>query len=134
MEFNITTEKLPDTTELLELFSQTKWANNRSVEDVRALLKNTNTYVVIRDEEKLIGFGRAITDGIYRALLDDIVIDKNYRNKGLGGQIIDKLMDRLKNIEEVFLNTGEHLEKFYQKFGFKKATCLTMTVKIKCNT
>ena len=45
--------------------------------------------MTIRSNAKLIGFGRAITEGVYRALIDDIIIDAAYRKKGLGRVIIE---------------------------------------------
>ena len=124
--YTLTSDIPPKAEELMELFHQTTWANNRTFEGIEALLKNTNTCIVIRDNNTLIGFGRALTDGIYRALIDDIIIDKNYQRKGLGGEIVHCLLDKLLEVEEIFLNCGEHLEDYYNKYGFERADCLTM--------
>ena len=124
--YTLTSDIPPKAEELMELFHQTTWANNRTIEGIEALLKNTNTCIVIRDNNTLIGFGRALTDGIYRALIDDIIIDKNYQRKGLGGEIVHCLLDKLLEVEEIFLNCGEHLEDYYNKYGFERADCLTM--------
>jgi predicted GNAT family N-acyltransferase len=126
MEYKFSTEVLPETSELLELFRQTNWAAKRSVEDVNLMLKKTKIFVTIRDKDKLIGFGRAITDEVYRALLDDIVIDVNYRKSGLGSLVVKKLMDQLGAVEEVFLHAGDYLEEFYKKSGFKRTKTITM--------
>jgi predicted GNAT family N-acyltransferase len=126
MSYTLTSDIPPKSEELMELFHQTTWANNRTIEGIEALLKNTNTCIVIRDHNKLIGFGRALTDGIYRALIDDIIIDKNHQRKGLGGEIVHSLLDKLLEVEEIFLNCGEHLEDYYNKYGFERADCLTL--------
>jgi predicted GNAT family N-acyltransferase len=126
MSYTLTSDIPPKSEELMELFHQTTWANNRTIEGIEALLKNTNTCIVIRDHNKLIGFGRALTNGIYRALIDDIIIDKNHQRKGLGGEIVHSLLDKLLEVEEIFLNCGEHLEDYYNKYGFERADCLTL--------
>lgn len=128
MKYLIDINTKPKATELLSLFSQTTWANYRPIEGIEALLTKTDVCITIRDKDKLIGFGRAITDGIYRALIDDIIIDEKYREQGLGGLIIKNLKDQLKEVEEIFLNTDEHLEDFYKKYGFEKMKCSTMTL------
>ena len=122
----ISTDMLPDSSELLNLFRQTSWANNRIETDVKFLLENTKTFVVVKSNKEMIGFGRAISDGIYRAMIDDVVVHQNYRNKGVGALIIKTLMQQLDTAEQVFLNTKPELEGFYNSLGFSKSTCLTM--------
>lgn len=126
MEYHITSENPPKASELMKLFVQTNWAKRRSIEGVRSMLAKTEVFIAIHDEEKLIAYGRAITDGIYRALIDDIVVDKDYQKRGLGGKIVSGLLEKLKETEDVFLNTGEHLEGFYKNYGFERADCLTI--------
>ncbi|WP_299246236.1 GNAT family N-acetyltransferase [uncultured Aquimarina sp.] len=105
-------------------------AKNRSLEGVEKLLQKTEVFVVVRDTdtEQLIGFGRALSDGVYRALLDDIVIEASYRKRGLGKRIVQELLDQLQDVEQVFLNTKPELEVFYNEFGFTKTKALTMSL------
>ncbi len=125
-KYTIITEQLPEASELLKLFSQTSWAKGRSIEGITLLLNNTKEYIVIRDGSQLIGFGRALTDGIYRAMLDDIVVDMNYRKQGLGEIIVKNLLDQIDGVEQVFLNTKPELEGFYENYGFLRSKALTM--------
>ena len=124
--YSISSENPPKASELLKLFNQTSWAKKRSIDGIQTLLENTQIFVTIRKDSILIGYGRAISDGIYRALIDDIVIDENYRKKELGKNVLNNLLEKLQGVDEIFLNTGEHLEMFYEKFGFERAKCLTM--------
>lgn len=124
----ITTEQHPEASELLNLFLQTSWAKDRSIKGIELLLRNTKTYVVIKDNSKLIGFGRALSDGIYRAMLDDIIVDENYRKHGLGKIIVKNLIDQLDGVEQVFLNTKPDLESYYETYGFSRSKALTMSL------
>ncbi|MEW7289251.1 GNAT family N-acetyltransferase [Aquimarina sp. 2304DJ70-9] len=126
MKYTVITKQLPNALELQRLFRQTSWANARSIEEIELLLQNTTTYVVIRDNDQLIGFGRAISDGVYRAMLDDIVVDEDYRKKGVGKFIVKKLLDVLDGVEQVFLNTKPDLESYYEALGFSKTKGVTM--------
>lgn len=127
--YSISSEKRPKSSELQKLFNQTSLAKKRTLVGIQTLLENTRIFVTIRKNNILIGYGRAISDGIYRALIDDIVIDENYQNKGLGKNILNILLEKLNGVDEIFLNTGEHLEVYYEKFGFEQAKCLTMKLK-----
>jgi len=130
MQYTINNKNLPEVGELKGLFKQTSWAKNRSLEGVEKLLQKTEVFVVFRDTdtEQLIGFGRALSDGVYRALLDDIVIEASYRKRGLGKRIVQELLDQLQDVEQVFLNTKHELEDFYNELGFTKTNALTMSL------
>ena len=126
MEFEINTTELPSEKELKNLFSQTTWASKRENPDIKKMLENLTVFVTIRENSELIGFGRAISDGIYRALVDDIIVGIDNQKKGLGKIIVEKLLDQLTGIDEIFLNTKPYLEEFYKKFGFNKVNTITM--------
>jgi len=121
-----TDSKWPDSDALVMLFKQTSWAQNRTSSDVSLLKNNSDIVISIYDNTKLIGFGRIITDGKYRGLLDDIIVDEQYRSKGVGRHIIELLLENAQNVEEVFLNTGKDHQVFYEKMGFKPFLGLTM--------
>ena len=126
-ETNIT--ELPSEKELKALFSQTTWASERKNRDIRKMLENLTVFVTVRENLKLIGFGRAISDGVYRALLDDIIVDNSYQKRGLGKVIVENLLKQLVGIDEIFLNTKPELGEFYKKFGFAKVRAITMKLK-----
>ncbi|MFC4720723.1 GNAT family N-acetyltransferase [Geojedonia litorea] len=126
MEFETNTTDLPSEKELKKLFSQTTWASKRKNTDIKKMLENLTVFVTIRENSELIGFGRAISDGIYRALVDDIIVSSDNQKRGLGKIIVEKLLEQLAGIDEIFLNTKPELEEFYKKFGFNKVNTITM--------
>ena len=125
-QYTISTDALPSISELLGLFAQAGWARKRNHGDIDRLLQNTDVFVVVRHGGSLVGFGRALSDGVFRALVDDIIVDQAHRSQGIGQIIVRTLMKQLSAVEEVFLNTGHHLESFYSKCGFKEFDGLTM--------
>ena len=68
------------------------------------------------------GFGRATSDGIYRAVLWDIVVAGDLQGIGLGRQVVDALLaaPALKNVEKIYLMTTNSSD-FYLQLGFKKS-------------
>lgn len=121
--------KNPGVDELMNLFSQTTWAKDRNKERIIQMLESDDLTICLRDSKKLIGYGRIISDGCFRALLDDIIVDTSYRGKGFGTIIMNELLKLAINIDEIFLNTNHTLFNYYSKYGFEKFTGLTMIKK-----
>ena len=71
----------------------------------------------------MIGFGRATSDGAYRAVLWDIIINKEMQGDGLGRKVVDTLLKspKIKNAEKIYLMTTNHID-FYKTIGFQKIT------------
>lgn len=126
--YTTSTHVLPSVSELARLFAQAHWAKQRSHDEIARLLENTKTFVVVREGASVVGFGRALTDGVFRALLDDIIVDQTHRGQGLGHVIVDTLMEQVATVEEVLLHTDHHLERFYGKHGFKEYAGLAMKI------
>ena len=103
------------------MIQNTFWANNRTREDIRKMLRASPVIVSVWDGKNIIGFGRATTDQIYRAVLWDIVVDKNYQKRGIGKAIIDNILidPLLSKVEKIYLMTTD-FEAFYSKMGFIK--------------
>ena len=126
MTYDLSTKVKPSAIELADLFSQTTWAAKRTAESIDKMLNSLDTFVCIRYNKRLIAFGKAITDGVYRALIDDVIVDKAYQKKGLGKLVMVKLLDQLTEVDQLFLNTKPELEDFYKQFGFLEAGSFTM--------
>ena len=125
-KFTIEIDRLPNVQELKALFLQTTWAKDRNEKGIGVLIENLTVYVSIRDGNELIGFGRATTDRIYRALIDDVIVDEHYRKAGIGKMIMSSLLEQLNTVEEIFLNTREGLKTYYEQFGFEKDKIVNM--------
>ena len=54
------------------------WAKNRTMNDLKKCLANSDVVVSLWVDKEIVGFGRALTDGIYRGVLWDIVIAVSY--------------------------------------------------------
>jgi len=96
------------------------WANNRSEKNLRTMLSNSSEVVSLWKENKLIGFGRATSDHVFRAVLWDIVIKSEYKGHGLGKMVVNSLLERnsIKNVQKVYLMSTNN-SGFYEQFGFK---------------
>ena len=99
----------------------TFWAKNREINDLKKCLANSDVVVSIWYFNEIVGFGRALSDGIYRGVLWDIVIDQNHQGKGYGRKIVKSLLDskKIKNTKKIYLMTTNK-KAFYSQVDFKE--------------
>jgi len=79
----------------------------------------SQTTVFVYDADKLIGFGRAISDGAYQAAVYDCAVVETYQGRGIGSLILERILARLPNCN-VILYASPGKEGFYQKHGFRR--------------
>ena len=99
------------------------WAKNRTINDLKKCLANSDVIVSIWVENEIVGFGRALTDGIYRGILWDVVIDQNHQGKGFGKLIVKTLLysKKIRNTKKIYLMTTNQ-KLFYSQFSFKEVS------------
>ncbi len=105
------------------------WASARSVEDLSVAIANSEPTISVWDGERLIGFARATSDGIYRATIWDVVIHPDYRGAGLGRKLVETVLShpRMNRVERVYLMTT-HQQRFYEQIGFECNSSTTMVL------
>lgn len=101
-----------------EILQQTGMAYYSSEIHQRAF-KNSFTVVFVFDDELLIGFGRAISDGEYQAAVYDVALAPEYQGKGIGKIIIQTITKNIPNCNFI-LYASPGKEKFYEKENFKR--------------
>jgi ribosomal protein S18 acetylase RimI-like enzyme len=88
--------------------------------DVHAkAFKASHTTVFAYHADRLIGFGRAISDGAYQAAIYDCAVLPKFQGKGIGRAIMQHIKDRLSQCN-VILYAAPGKEGFYRKHGFRK--------------
>ena len=112
------------------LENNTFWAKNRTIKDLKKCLANSDVIVSLWVRDEIVGFGRALTDGIYRGVLWDIVIDQNYQGKGFGKLIVKSLLSskKIKNTKKLYLMTTNK-KLFYSQLEFKEVMSQNLLVR-----
>ncbi|NJL01125.1 MAG: GNAT family N-acetyltransferase [Spirulinaceae cyanobacterium SM2_1_0] len=117
-----------DLSQLQALFNRCAfWAQDRRPEELAIALQHSNPVVSAWDGDRLIGFARATSDGIYRATIWDVVIDAQYRGAGLGRKLVETILahPHVQRVERVYLMTT-HQQQFYERIGFEANASTTM--------
>lgn len=109
-----------DVAELQKLFAQASWTTRRTPEAIQVMLDNTPVCLGVWDGDRLIGFARAITDDVFRATLEDVIVDEAYRGQGIGGEIVRRMLARLAHVEEIVLACADERIPFYAAHGFER--------------
>ena len=96
------------------------WARGRSRRDLRRMLAGSQAAVSAWQGKRLVGFGRATSDGVFRAVLWDVVVASDLQGQGLGRRLVESLLTApaLIPVERVYLMTSNGAG-FYQQLGFE---------------
>ena len=112
------------------LDKNTSWAKKRKLKDLKHCLANSDVIVSLWSNNKILGFGRALSDGTYRSVLWDIVIDHQHQGKGYGKLIVKSLLEskKINQSEKVYLMTSTQ-KNFYCQIGFKEVLSQNLLIK-----
>ena len=129
IQFCVDKQKV-DFVQLQSLFTKTAfWARSRTMEDLQTAVTNSNPVVTVWDSDRLIGFARATSDGIYRAAIWDVIVDPDYQGMGLGRKLVQTVLSHplVSKVERVYLTTT-HQQSFYERIGFERNETTTMVL------
>ena len=117
-------ESWPDD-QLVELYKAGGWwLDHYTTDGLDDLIKGSFAFAVVIDESsgQAVGMGRAISDGVSDAWLQDIVVLEEFRGRGLGRAIIEKLLKHCMSCGLVWVGLVAEpgSRKFYEPLGFEK--------------
>ena len=106
--------------DIARLLKMTYWADKRSMETIGKSVSNSSCYgIYADDQEKLIGFARVISDYATTYYLCDVIIDPEYRRRGLGTALVSHVVTSPEYTKlRGFLITRD-AHDLYRKFGFE---------------
>jgi ribosomal protein S18 acetylase RimI-like enzyme len=91
--------------------------NGRTPEEYAAAHRNSHAVVFVRDGERFVGNGRILSDGVGNAYLVDIWAASSYRRRGIGSEIVRRLLATVPG-QHVGLFTDD-MQLFYRRLGFE---------------
>ncbi len=105
------------------------WANHRLITDLERMIQASEAVIHLWDEDFLVAFGRATSDGVYRAVLWDVIVHPRYQGKGIGRRLVSELLAQpsLCDVEKIYLVTT-HQQGFYERLGFTENASSTMVL------
>jgi predicted N-acetyltransferase YhbS len=94
------------------------------LERLERMLRHADIILTARDEGRLVGVSRAVTDFAYCCYLSDLAVDVAYQRQGIGRRLIDATHARAGEYTTLILIAAPAAETYYPKIGLKQvASC-----------
>ena len=100
-------------------------AERRPADDLPRLermLRNADIIVTARDQGRLVGVARAVTDFAYCCYLSDLAVDAQYQRQGIGKRLIEETHGRAGEVTTLILLAAPAAQTYYPRIGMKHAT------------
>jgi len=100
------------------------WEENDEAADgnswIDDLVKGSFCFVGAFAGTEMIGMGRALSDGVSDAYIQDVAVLKEFRGKGIGARIVQVLSESLRSrhIGWIGLVAAPGTKAFYRRLGF----------------
>jgi GNAT superfamily N-acetyltransferase len=102
---------------VLALYQTQGWWPERGAGQVSAVLAG-GPAVGAWDGDELAGFARAVTDGVLRAYVEDVIVAPRLRGAGVGRALMNCLLEQLWPVSVVTLLCSPDLVSYYEALGF----------------
>ena len=115
----------------ISLFKEANYNGWWTERHARASLDHCYLTGTAWDEDKAVGTISIQSDGVNFAVIDDLVVHRAYRNRGIGSTLVRSALARIKplDLEHVQLYPIPGRETFFARFGFRvqpKATVMDL--------
>ena len=111
--------------DLWRLYQGEWWTETRTLDETRRIVAGStvNLGLIEPSTARLVAYCRAISDGVTKALVLDVVVAPSHRGLGLGAMQVERLLRdaRLCGVRHFELYCRPELMPFYERFGFTAA-------------
>lgn len=119
--------------EVVRLLKQTYWADRRTTAQIEKSMRHSECYGIrLEGSEALVGFARVITDRATTYYLCDVVVDAEYRGRGLGTALVSHIesLPDYAGLRGVLITRDAH--DLYRKFGYEVLNGRAMVKALNC--
>ena len=110
--------------EVKDIYRKESW--NAYLKDDEKLIRAFDNSLYILgafNKDKLIGFIRCVGDGEHILMVQDLIVETKYQQKGIGTYLFKEIMEKYKKVRmfTVLTDIEDVVDnKFYQSFNMKK--------------
>jgi ribosomal protein S18 acetylase RimI-like enzyme len=98
------------------------WPNPPSHETHLEILKHSDHVIIAVEEQRVVGFVSAVTDGILSGYIPLLEVLPSHRGKGVGTELVRRMLEKLRHLYMIDLTCDPALQPFYERFGMKPFT------------
>ncbi len=109
--------------QIKSLYEESGWsAYLADDEKLSRAIKNSLLTLGYMDGDELLGFVRCVGDAEHVVLVQDLIVKKDYRRKGLAKKLMKEVFEKYKDVRWIQVNTDSEDEvanAFYKAIGMK---------------
>jgi len=95
------------------------WPQKPTPERHLDALRGSYAVELALDGDAVVGFVNAISDGVLSAFIPLLEVLPDYQHRGVGTELVRRLLDQLDGFYMIDLCCDAHLEPFYSALGFR---------------
>ena len=108
--------------EFIDVLVRSTLAERRPVDSpdtIRRMLENASIIVTARDDRRLVGVSRAISDFAYCTYLSDLAVDEAYQRHGIGRELIRRTHEAAGLHTKLLLVAAPKARSYYPHIGMQ---------------
>lgn len=115
---------------IIELYQAQGWmekVDDKSTQLMSRLITGSHCFVVAMIEDNVVGMGRAISDGVSDAYIQDVTVREEYRKQGIARKILQTILGKLLSdgLQWIGLIAEPGSIGLYQHAGFQQMPAWT---------
>lgn len=114
-----------DVQQIIDLYRTADWwdpDDDKNPGLVAGIVAGSHCFLVVKEATSFVGMGRAISDRVNDAYIQDVTVMPAWRHKGIGTIIVEKLVEHLRTdgLRWIGLVAGNQSHPFYRRIGFEE--------------
>ena len=98
------------------------WPKPPAPETHLRILRGSDKVALALEGESVVGFITALSDGVLTAFIPLLEVLPEYKGKGIGRELVRRMLDELKELYSVDLICDAGLQSYYERLGMRRTT------------